>query len=517
MIRDKLVKNNRFYPRLLETLTEEEKQFLQEQTQSFPPCSLEHRARLFCLGFTEWPICQLEGCSSPVQIGKTNGFYICKGCCDEHIKKINAQGSSDAQRGKTNTSALLSPEKREEHLRTIKERGFNVLKIPDSNKPFKELLLLCPSCFQSFKRSVHNCLITSPLCKSCADKQRGNRESTSLSEYQERCLDMGITLTTPTFETKKQHEMFEFTCSCGKTFQRLAYSVLAGHSSCPACSFQKSVSEIEKELRAFIESLGVSVIPSFREWNKSNLEIDVFCPELKIGFEMNGMYYHSDEKKYPFYHKMKTDKARESGIRLVSIFEDEWEGKNELVKNKIKSILGFNELKPLGARSCQIVDVDSSLQREFENKYHIQGFKRSTFSKGLVYQDELISLLSIFGNKIERFCSKRVVLGGFQKLLAACELSSVETFCDLRWSDLTNNIYSRSGFTLDHITNPGYFYFKNKKRYSRNQFQKHLLKDKLELFDETLSESQNMKNNGFLRLWDCGHALFKYQPRNRVK
>ena len=36
-------------------------------------------------------------------------------------------------------------------------------------------------------------------------------------------------------------------------------------------------------------------------------------------------------------------------------------------------------------------------------------------------------------------------------------------------------------------------------------FQKHKLKKLLPLFDEKLSEWENMKNNGFDRIWDCGN------------
>jgi hypothetical protein len=37
-------------------------------------------------------------------------------------------------------------------------------------------------------------------------------------------------------------------------------------------------------------------------------------------------------------------------------------------------------------------------------------------------------------------------------------------------------------------------------------FQKSKLKNKLQKFDESLSEWENMKANGFDRIWDCGHS-----------
>ena len=39
------------------------------------------------------------------------------------------------------------------------------------------------------------------------------------------------------------------------------------------------------------------------------------------------------------------------------------------------------------------------------------------------------------------------------------------------------------------------------------------LKNKLQKFDESLSEWENMKANGFDRIWDCGHTKWIYKPK----
>ncbi len=40
------------------------------------------------------------------------------------------------------------------------------------------------------------------------------------------------------------------------------------------------------------------------------------------------------------------------------------------------------------------------------------------------------------------------------------------------------------------------------------QFQKHKLKDKIDIYDSELTEYQNMLNNGYDRIWDCGNCTF---------
>jgi len=54
----------------------------------------------------------------------------------------------------------------------------------------------------------------------------------------------------------------------------------------------------------------------------------------------------------------------------------------------------------------------------------------------------------------------------------------------------------------------GYNYIKNDILYSRQMFQKHKLSHRLDEFDESLTEAQNMFNNGYRRLWDAGHFRF---------
>jgi hypothetical protein len=46
---------------------------------------------------------------------------------------------------------------------------------------------------------------------------------------------------------------------------------------------------------------------------------------------------------------------------------------------------------------------------------------------------------------------------------------------------------------------------------SRVQFQKHKLKDKLDKFDPSLTEWENMQLNDYNRIWDCGNYVFSWR------
>ena len=59
--------------------------------------------------------------------------------------------------------------------------------------------------------------------------------------------------------------------------------------------------------------------------------IDIYIPKLNIGIEFNGEYWHSNKMTQSVYgtsdyefHKERTDKFNEFGIRLVYVWEDDW-------------------------------------------------------------------------------------------------------------------------------------------------------------------------------------------------
>ena len=68
-------------------------------------------------------------------------------------------------------------------------------------------------------------------------------------------------------------------------------------------------------------------------------EIDIFIEDLKIGIEYNGIYWHSDKFKNNNLHYNKLMLCKDNGIKLIQIFEDEWNDNKEIVLSKNKSLI----------------------------------------------------------------------------------------------------------------------------------------------------------------------------------
>ncbi len=282
--------------------------------------------------------------------------------------------------------------------------------------------------------------------------------------------------------------------------------------------FMNGISQLEKEIVAFLESFQISVI----ENNKKliyPLELDIVIPEKKIAIEFNGDYWHSIQAgKDKNYHLNKTELCEKIGYKLIHIFEHEWINKQELIKNKLKAILGINQIS-IGARKCLIKEISSKEKDDFLNKYHIQGKDISSIKLGLFHHNELIAVMT-FGKprfnknynwELIRYATSKHVIGGAGKLLSYFKKhynGSIITYADRRWSQ--GNMYKKLGFKLINKSTPNYCWSNGFNIYSRYSCMKHNLKNILgDKFDENLTEFENMVNNGFYQIYDCGNLVFE--------
>jgi len=259
----------------------------------------------------------------------------------------------------------------------------------------------------------------------------------------------------------------------------------------------------EIEVKEFIQSLGLETIKK----KTKQYEIDIFIPNLNVGIEYNGVYWHSKQNR--MYHQKKYLLAKDQAIRLIQMWDLDWINKKELIKRKLVHLLNKSTDK-VYARDCNVEKVESKTLLSFYERNHIQGGKSGSLSFALINDDKVVAAITISKNKIERFASSIHVVGGFTRLLSYVrkELNqSIETFADLFWSDHLNNQYINNGFKFTSITAPNYFWVKQGEMHSRLKFQKHKLKH-FTNYDDTKSESQIMTENGYFRVFDAGNAKF---------
>lgn len=263
----------------------------------------------------------------------------------------------------------------------------------------------------------------------------------------------------------------------------------------------------EKELFNFIlNSYSGKVI---NNWKDGKMEIDIYLPELNVGFEFNGLYWHSDLYKNSKFHLNKSKHFKSKGVRIIHIWEDDWDFRRDVIKSQIKDILNLNER--IFARKCYVKVISNKLCKDFLNNNHIQGNVNSVIKLGLYKGDDLLSVMTFDKfegrNKMQenewnlnRFCNKSgiSVVGGAGKLLSFFvknyDVKRIISYAERSWSE--GNLYHKLGFTLISDSKPDYKYILDGKRVHKSRFRK-----------SRTNVSESKLN--LLKIWDCGKIKFE--------
>ena len=361
-------------------------------------------------------------------------------------------------------------------------------------------------------------------CPKCKGEKLRKGFISNKDEFIRKSIEIhGDKYTYDRFEYKGNSVPSIITCKKHGDFLQIPHNHLQG-KGCPMCG--KIISKWENEIDEFIKSLGVETVRNRKDILGYNLEIDIFVPSFNIGFECDGLKWHSEEYKDKNYHLFKTETAIKNGIRLIHIFEDEWILKKDIVKSKIMNLLRMSK-NTIYARNCTIEELSSKEKREFNSVNHLQGDANSNVNIGLKYNGMLVSVMTFgkkrlnLGNKTSkegeyeliRFCNQlnTNVIGGASKLfnyfIKNYSANSIVSYCDRRWS--YGLVYGILGFDFVHSSNPNYFYVVDGKRENRFKYRKDVLVS--QGFDKNKSEHDIMLSRGIYRIYDCGTHLYKWK------
>lgn len=353
-------------------------------------------------------------------------------------------------------------------------------------------------------------------CFKCSHNKRGLNSRFNSDEVLDKCRDNfndKYDYTLANYITIK--DKLDVICPIHGLFSKIAESHIKGQG-CPKCAYINTIPETE--LTDFLTNdCEIEIIKSDRTILKPK-ELDVLIPSHNLAIEYNGLYFHNELHKDSKYHLNKTNDCEAKGIQLIHIFEDEWLYKKEIVKSRIKNILGLTDIK-IYARKCIIKEVSPKGSKDFLNKNHIQGNVNSKIKIGLYYNEELVSLMTFNNprnNKINgvyeliRFCTKldTSVIGGASKLLQyfikTYNPKEIISYADRRWSQGT--LYDNLGFNKINVSKEDYSYIIKNKRFHKSSFKKKNLISNG--FDKNSTEHEIMLSRKIYRIYDCGKIKY---------
>lgn len=362
---------------------------------------------------------------------------------------------------------------------------------------------------------------------SIREKTKTTRFNKALEAVKKKLEENNLELTseiTSFFDENGNRNRFKMRCTvCGTEFEREIRKGNDFGMFCPKCNhLGLSWSAGEREVGNFVKTLvGEDKVVLNTKRVVRGYELDIYVPEKKVAIEYNGLYWHSDYNgKDQNYHLEKTVNCQDNGVRLIQIFEDEWKFKKKIVQSRLKHILGVVPYK-LGARNCVVKEVDNSLATKFQEKYHLQGAVPASVKLGLFHKNRLVALMTFakprfrkdFDWELVRYCTigSFAIMGGAGKLLKYFRehhSGSIISYADKRWSD--GNLYRQLGFIRKTDTAPTASYFHKDRGYRENyvRYMKHKQRKVLKTYDPDKSTMENMRENGYGRVWDCGNYVF---------
>lgn len=277
----------------------------------------------------------------------------------------------------------------------------------------------------------------------------------------------------------------------------------------------------QRMMESWLTEIGVEF-----EANNRNVisphELDIYIPAAKLAIEVNGEWWHCDahERITPTYHQAKTQKCNELGISLYHIWTREVLDPVlfKIIQDKILTKLS-QAAHRVYARKCSVEPCTAKAARLFYSRVHIQQDRTiGSINYGLLHDGTMVGCISFSTTKtglyLVRFAvaANTIVPGGFSKLLSRAirdhSPATIDTYANGRFFN-PSNVYEVNGFQNLGWTVPGYEYLKNGCYLSRQQAQKNKLHGLLERFDPAVTEQQNMINNGWHRLYDCGHVRYR--------
>jgi hypothetical protein len=300
-------------------------------------------------------------------------------------------------------------------------------------------------------------------------------------------------------------------------FNQKPYQHMIGEG-CPKCGHQTSKGE--QEIAEWLRSLNFNVLSRTTNVLPFRQELDIYLPDNKVAIEYNGLYWHSSRTgRSPQRHLKKLELCEQLSIRLIQLWDCEWNRKKDICKEIILFALGRIN-KRLFARKCEIKQVPSHDANVFLENNHIQGGCSASFRAGLFYEGMLVGI-QCFQAPNEGGTSKSAwlvartafmrgvqVLGGisrmFKYFIETVNPDIVVDYTDRRLFVASGHYamgFQKAGTTkvCNYLTDGAGLYSRRHYRHWGKRHFRHKMP-----WDDNLSDTENLENNGWFWVWDCG-------------
>ncbi len=199
----------------------------------------------------------------------------------------------------------------------------------------------CDKCKTVYTQAIQNKTIQNQNCPICSHR----RLVKGINDFETFCKnhsEFSHLLLEWDYEenTLKPDEIFPnytktiaWKCKNGHTWKTSPNNRIHNKNNCKKCSEECRISFAEKVVLFYIKQTFSNVKENYRFIDNSQMELDIFIPDIKLGIEYDGSFWHKDSSK----DQMKYKKCKECGILLYRIREQKCK-KVEDIADKVYSL-----------------------------------------------------------------------------------------------------------------------------------------------------------------------------------
>ncbi len=381
---------------------------------------------------------------------------------------------------------------------------------------------VCPEGHQ-YPSRVYSRAVTGNGCPKCSGREAIVGATDLSSNYPQIAAE--LVDYDPKKLTTRSGMKVKWMCLKGHTWSAIVADRVGSENrygtNCPECVPMNTRSRAEIEISDFISIVYSGEIRSSDRKVLGGLELDIYLPDLKIGIEYNGIYWHSEKFQSPTSHKEKLDLCSSKDIRLISIWEDDYRDRKEIVHRMLAHKLGVSGQRRVSGSKTRVVELSKVDAFPFLEENHIQGKASGSYYLGLREKatDELVAVMVLKRTKdvlsLDRYATSAVVLGGQSKILSWVDknitYSKMITFADQSLSD--GGLYTGTGWVQEAVLPPDYRYLVNNRREHKFNYRlKRFREDPNLRFEEGLTERELANLNGLHRVYDHGKVRYARTP-----
>jgi hypothetical protein len=291
------------------------------------------------------------------------------------------------------------------------------------------------------------------------------------------------------------------TCPIHGDFEMIPDRHIQG-DQCPKCVKKHYVKE-DDLCKYIISCIGENnVIDHARGIIDHRYELDVYCPNKKIAFEFDGLFWHSNAIRDDiYYHSNKSNMCFERGINFIHIFEDEYTYKKDILFKIIDDKLNVIHKDLIFSCDYIVKEIDGSINAiEFYYNHSLYDYNNSTtINYGIYLKDKLLAILSVQDLDNNNWLINNIVfdldyypIRGKEMLLNKFiedkQPNTIDYYIDRRYNLFGDNEIEDFGFLPIEITEPN-LYYTNK--------------------HDRISEQDDIKKCFTYKIYDCGFIHYR--------